>query len=318
MPKPYSFFAVELRPGEKLVFSAFGKNETATVADDTHIRFRGEITSLSPAALILAQEAGKKWTALSGPMYWKHPNGQTLFEYRESFLAKQTPEPTKLIDALRSAAKKKGVLEKTKDFLRSEDQLRKFAEYIEQGNDRDTFLTIPRIDSDIYENLRTILNDETIGDQKIVVKRGRAGGITLISLTSQRPPPPNPTEQKAVQEKAEALDSERLKLEKEYYPLVKAWAEQEGYAHCEITGGKLPGFKWENPDLIAIDYVVNEYARSVAFDITSFEVKLRVEPSAIWQAAHYKHFSLEVYVAFAQDEKTIREQDGGRVFDLAI
>jgi hypothetical protein len=109
-----------------------------------------------------------------------------------------------------------------------------------------------------------------------------------------------------------------LRLEKKYYPLVKAWAQQEGYAKCQITGGKLPGYHWENPDLIAIDYVVNEYARSVAFDITSFEVKLLVEPSAAWQAAHYKHFSREVYIAFAQDEKTIREQDGGRVFDLAI
>jgi hypothetical protein len=128
----------------------------------------------------------------------------------------------------------------------------------------------------------------------------------------------SPTEQEEVQEQAEKLDSKSLRLEKEYYPLVKAWAQQVGYDKCEITGGKLPGYRWENPDLIAIDYVVNEYARSVAFDITSFEVKLLVEPSAICQAAHYKHFSLAVYIAFAQNEKTIREQDGGRVFDLAI
>jgi hypothetical protein len=78
----------------------------------------------------------------------------------------------------------------------------------------------------------------------------------------------------------------------------------------------LPGYRWENPDLIAVDYVVSKITRSTIFDISSFEVKLRVEPYAVWQAAHYKRFSTEVYIAFAKEEKQIREQNDGRLFDL--
>jgi hypothetical protein len=187
MSKSYSFSAVGLRPGQKLV-SAFNENETATFVDDTHIQFRGALTSLTPAALILAAEAGKKWPSVSGPLYWKLPNGQSLVDYRQEFARKKDgdlhPEEvgvgpsqgqsTKLIDALRSIAQKTGALEKTKGFIKNETQLRLFAENIQEGSERAAFLTIPGIDPEIYEDLRTILNGETIGDQTIVVKRGRA------------------------------------------------------------------------------------------------------------------------------------------------
>jgi len=214
MRRGYSFSAVGLRPGQKLV-SAFNENATATVVDDTHIQFRGALTSLTPAALILAAEAGKKWPSVSGPLYWKLPNGQNLVDYRQEFARNKVgdlyPEEvgvgvgpsqgqsTKLIDALRSIAQKPDALEKTKGFIKNETQLRLFAENIQEGSERAAFLTIPGIDPEIYEDLRTILNGETIGDQTIVVKRGRAGGITLITTpvdTTGGPPPTNPTEQK--------------------------------------------------------------------------------------------------------------------------
>jgi hypothetical protein len=324
MRKKFTFSLIGLQPGQKLV-SVFDKNQTATIEDDKHIRFRGELTNLTKAAMTLAKEAGHNWPTIQGPMYWTH-NGKKLVEIRERQERKQAvteaatsqSPPAKLIDALRSVVQKSEAIEKTKAFVQNEKLIISFADAIQNGSERAAFLAIPEIDAETYENLRTILNGEAVGEQKIVAKRGRAGGLALVDIAKEQQPKINEVKQKEVEDEAAEIDRKALNLEKDYYPLVKAWAEQEGYTNCEIVGGKLPGFSWENPDLIAIDYLVNKYTRSAAFDITSFEVKLRVTPSTIWQAAHYKHFSREVYVAFAKDEKTIRAQDDERVFDLAI
>ncbi|WP_454436155.1 hypothetical protein [Thauera mechernichensis] len=88
--------------------------------------------------------------------------------------------------------------------------------------------------------------------------------------------------------------------------------------NCVVTGGRLPFPKWENPDLVQVDAKVGQFTKKIEFEITSFEVKLRVEPYAVWQAANYKRFSSYVYVAFAKTEEDVRSQDGGRVFDIAV
>lgn len=55
----------------------------ATVVDDRHIRFRGERTNLSAAALILARESGRRWPTIQGPLYWRVAGStMTLAEMR--------------------------------------------------------------------------------------------------------------------------------------------------------------------------------------------------------------------------------------------
>ena len=54
---------------------------TAKVVENNQIEFRGNITSLSPAALIIIQEMGYDWDRISGPTYWSL-NGETLSEIR--------------------------------------------------------------------------------------------------------------------------------------------------------------------------------------------------------------------------------------------
>ena len=80
----------------------------------------------------------------------------------------------------------------------------------------------------------------------------------------------------------------------------------------------MPGYKWENPDLIAVDYSVSKLLRSLQYSVTSFEVKLRVEPQSVWQAAHYLRFSHEGYLAIAKDEHEVSNRYEGRVFELAV
>jgi len=79
----FRFSLVGLPPG-KILTSDFDEQQTAEVIDDRKIRFRGEITSLSGAAAILARENGYNWTAVSGPSWWRF-NGRTLDEMRQGF-----------------------------------------------------------------------------------------------------------------------------------------------------------------------------------------------------------------------------------------
>ena len=62
--------------------SVFDESITATVIDDGHIDFRGQSTSLTKAALIVAHEQGYGWKTIAGPLYWKY-EGRTLSEIRD-------------------------------------------------------------------------------------------------------------------------------------------------------------------------------------------------------------------------------------------
>jgi len=65
-----------------LLQSVFDEATTATVIDDGHIDFRGQPTSLSRSALIVAHEQGYGWKTIAGPYYWKY-EGRTLGEIRD-------------------------------------------------------------------------------------------------------------------------------------------------------------------------------------------------------------------------------------------
>ena len=230
--------------------------------------------------------------------------------------------------------------DEVKNWVTSEDQkslLESLCKGIITQNSRDQFITIigdylknktsedahvnPTSD-DVYTLMRQSLNDLTLLNGSIIKAiRGRAGGLYVIGADTQVDTTVSERTLQAVEKQNKEVDQQDKKdrdLEKHYYPLVKTWANGSGYPKCEITGGKLPGYKWENPDLIEIQYTVGEFTRTLDFGITSIEVKLRVEPYAVWQAAHYKKFSREVYIAFAKTESEIRNQDEGRVFGLAV
>ena len=62
---------------DKAEFVFIGTNEL----DDTKVKFRGEIVSLTRSALTIIQEMGYDWDRISGPTYWSL-NGETLSEIR--------------------------------------------------------------------------------------------------------------------------------------------------------------------------------------------------------------------------------------------
>jgi hypothetical protein len=77
----FRFGAVGIKPGDVL-HSTFDDMITCVVKDDTSVLFRGQESSLSGAALIVAREQGYDWQSIAGPTYWKF-NGATLSELRE-------------------------------------------------------------------------------------------------------------------------------------------------------------------------------------------------------------------------------------------
>lgn len=185
----------------------------------------------------------------------------------------------------------------------------------------------------IYTTVRDSLSNRTIGNIQIQCRAGSLGGFELIeqNTTSENNKNANPEEITGNQPKniaAELKENESAtvnleekirKLEKHFYESVRNWAlKNNDGVNCVITGGRLPFPKWENPDLVQVDAKVGQFTKKIEFEITSFEVKLRVEPYAVWQAANYKRFSSYVYVAFAKNEEDVRSQDGGRVFDIAV
>ena len=76
----FNFQMIDLQPGTILKFR---KDETITceVFDDTKVKFREEITSLSNAADIVLREMGYDWSAVQGPRWWMF-EGKTLRDIR--------------------------------------------------------------------------------------------------------------------------------------------------------------------------------------------------------------------------------------------
>lgn len=222
----------------------------------------------------------------------------------------------------------------------NQDCFKEFCRGIENGWNRGAFLKVlteaiaeqidnqpqnsDEIDADeVFVSIRRSLNGFRTDDgSTITPRRGQFGGLYLLPAIADQ----NQITELAknvdaivkVEKEQEETDKQERELEKNFYPLVQKWAVENGYEQTKITGGKLPGFKWENPDLIEVQYSVGEFTRSIDFGITCFEVKLKVEPFGVWQAAHYRKFSREVYIAFAKSEADVRERDNGRIFDMAV
>ena len=74
----FNFAQIGIEPGEILEFKK-DPSITAKVVENDQIEFRGNVTSLSPAALIIVHEMGYKWTKIAGPQFWTY-KGKTLYE----------------------------------------------------------------------------------------------------------------------------------------------------------------------------------------------------------------------------------------------
>jgi hypothetical protein len=83
----FNFTAVGIAPGTVLQ-SVFDESVTCVVKGERWVEFRGEETSLSNAALIIAHEQGYSWSTIAGPDYWKY-NGKTLSELRQEKLEEE-------------------------------------------------------------------------------------------------------------------------------------------------------------------------------------------------------------------------------------
>ena len=76
----FNFKIINIEPGTILEFIK-DRTITCEVVDDTKVRFRGEVVSLSGSALTVIQEMGYDWDRISGPTYWSL-NGETVSEIR--------------------------------------------------------------------------------------------------------------------------------------------------------------------------------------------------------------------------------------------
>ena len=76
----FNFGMVNIEPGTILEFVK-DKSITCEVIDDSKIKFRGEVTSLSASANTVLHEMGYDWEQAHGPKFWMH-QGKSLRDLR--------------------------------------------------------------------------------------------------------------------------------------------------------------------------------------------------------------------------------------------
>jgi hypothetical protein len=76
----FEFSKADVPVGAVLTFSR-DETQTATVVDDTSIRFRDHLTSLSNSAMEIMTELGYNWKSVDGTSFWLY-EGQTISERR--------------------------------------------------------------------------------------------------------------------------------------------------------------------------------------------------------------------------------------------
>ena len=76
----FNFGMVNIEPGTILEFVK-DKTITCEVIDDSKIKFRGEVTSLSASANTVLHEMGYDWEQAHGPKFWMH-QGKSLRDLR--------------------------------------------------------------------------------------------------------------------------------------------------------------------------------------------------------------------------------------------
>ena len=207
--------------------------------------------------------------------------------------------------------------EPLKNLLNTPGKAQELARAIIDGRKRSEFIQI--VPSEDYGNFRQLVRDKGIKGATITLRRGQFGGIFLKELAQGfNVTIPEAAELEAVEKEQESAGQREQEKERNFYPLVKKWAEDNGFNNCEIVGGALPRYRWENPDLISLDYAIHAHQKSLELLCYSFEVKLNIDPFAVWQAAHYRRFSNEVYLAVVKTAREIEERYDGRVINLAV
>ena len=81
--KRFNFSMVNISPGTILKFVK-DNSITCEVVDDSKVKFRDKVTSLSDAADIILREMGYDWDGVQGPLWWS-PLGKSLKELRIEF-----------------------------------------------------------------------------------------------------------------------------------------------------------------------------------------------------------------------------------------
>ena len=76
----FNFNMINIAPGTILEFSK-DKSITCEVVDDTKVKFRGQITSLSASANTILREMGYDWEQAHGPRFWIY-QGKSLRDLR--------------------------------------------------------------------------------------------------------------------------------------------------------------------------------------------------------------------------------------------
>jgi len=77
----FNFQMLDIQPGTILQFKK-DNAITCEVIDDTKVKFRDEVTSLTNSADIIIKEMGYDWTAVGGPTWWCY-KGETLYNLRK-------------------------------------------------------------------------------------------------------------------------------------------------------------------------------------------------------------------------------------------
>ena len=78
--KRFNFSMLDIKPGEILKFKK-DNSIICEVHDETQVKFRNKVTSLSNSADIILKEMGYEWLSVQGPRWWVY-EGKTLSELR--------------------------------------------------------------------------------------------------------------------------------------------------------------------------------------------------------------------------------------------
>ena len=78
--KRFNFSMLDIKPGEILKFKK-DNSIICEVHDETQVKFRDKVTSLSNSADIILKEMGYEWLSVQGPRWWVY-EGKTLSELR--------------------------------------------------------------------------------------------------------------------------------------------------------------------------------------------------------------------------------------------
>ena len=76
----FNFSLLDIKPGEILKFKK-DNSIVCEVHDETQVKFRDKVTSLSNSADIILKEMGYEWLSVQGPRWWVY-EGKTLSELR--------------------------------------------------------------------------------------------------------------------------------------------------------------------------------------------------------------------------------------------